>query len=151
MADIQSIERDSVFAKALKEGLVAGALALACFAWSSVSARTRTSAMNLSSTALGTSDDIRACCRICPLYAVTLPRRGARSASKTKRVVEKEQSAFRKSFPKIGLGLLFIYPFLVILILSIYNGSIMGGLQGSLKYVDNFGIQILIYVMLAWG
>ena len=26
-----------------------------------------------------------------------------------------------------------------------------GGLQGSLKWVDNFGIQILIYVMLAWG
>ncbi|MFN7091049.1 MAG: high-affinity branched-chain amino acid ABC transporter permease LivM, partial [Allorhizobium sp.] len=25
------------------------------------------------------------------------------------------------------------------------------GVQGSLKYVDNFGIQILIYVMLAWG
>jgi hypothetical protein len=25
------------------------------------------------------------------------------------------------------------------------------GLQGSLKWVDNFGIQILIYVMLAWG
>ncbi len=25
------------------------------------------------------------------------------------------------------------------------------GIKGSLKYVDNFGIQILIYVMLAWG
>lgn len=25
------------------------------------------------------------------------------------------------------------------------------GLQGSLKIIDNFGIQILIYVMLAWG
>lgn len=25
------------------------------------------------------------------------------------------------------------------------------GFQGSLKFVDNFGIQILIYVMLAWG
>jgi branched-chain amino acid transport system permease protein len=25
------------------------------------------------------------------------------------------------------------------------------GLQGSLKWIDNFGIQILIYVMLAWG
>ncbi len=25
------------------------------------------------------------------------------------------------------------------------------GPQGSLKWVDNFGIQILIYVMLAWG
>ncbi|SOC41689.1 general L-amino acid ABC transporter membrane protein [Rhizobium subbaraonis] len=25
------------------------------------------------------------------------------------------------------------------------------GVQGSLKWVDNFGIQILIYVMLAWG
>lgn len=27
----------------------------------------------------------------------------------------------------------------------------LAGLQGSLKYIDNFGIQILIYVMLAWG
>jgi len=25
------------------------------------------------------------------------------------------------------------------------------GMQGSLKWIDNFGIQILIYVMLAWG
>ncbi len=25
------------------------------------------------------------------------------------------------------------------------------GIQGSLKWVDNFGIQILIYVMLGWG
>ncbi len=25
------------------------------------------------------------------------------------------------------------------------------GAQGSLKWVDNFGVQILIYVMLAWG
>ena len=25
------------------------------------------------------------------------------------------------------------------------------GVQGSLKFIDNFGIQILIYVMLAWG
>ena len=28
---------------------------------------------------------------------------------------------------------------------------ILVGLQGSLKWIDNFGIQILIYVMLAWG
>ena len=27
----------------------------------------------------------------------------------------------------------------------------LAGVQGSLKWVDNFGIQILIYVMLAWG
>jgi len=27
----------------------------------------------------------------------------------------------------------------------------LGGTQGALKWVDNFGIQILIYVMLGWG
>ena len=27
----------------------------------------------------------------------------------------------------------------------------LSGIQGSLKWVDNFGIQILIYVMLGWG
>ena len=31
------------------------------------------------------------------------------------------------------------------------SSSLLVGFQGSLKWVDNFGIQILIYVMLAWG
>jgi branched-chain amino acid transport system permease protein len=41
-----------------------------------------------------------------------------------------------------GLVFVFIYPILVVSLL---------GFQGSIKYVDNFGIQILIYVMLGWG
>jgi branched-chain amino acid transport system permease protein len=44
--------------------------------------------------------------------------------------------------PLAGLILLFIYPMAV--------NSMIGG-SGSLKWIDNFGIQILIYIMLAWG
>ncbi|MDG4890092.1 MULTISPECIES: high-affinity branched-chain amino acid ABC transporter permease LivM [unclassified Mesorhizobium] len=42
----------------------------------------------------------------------------------------------------IGITMLFLFPIV----------SVMAfGFQGSLKWVDNFGIQILIYVMLGWG
>ncbi|MFM9845601.1 MAG: high-affinity branched-chain amino acid ABC transporter permease LivM [Hyphomicrobiaceae bacterium] len=42
----------------------------------------------------------------------------------------------------IGLALLVVYPFLILLLV---------GKAASLKWIDNFGIQILIYVMLGWG
>lgn len=41
-----------------------------------------------------------------------------------------------------GLALLIAYPFLAVL---------FAGPGGALKWIDNFGIQILIYVMLGWG
>jgi len=41
-----------------------------------------------------------------------------------------------------GLALLIAYPFLAVL---------FTGPAGALKWIDNFGIQILIYVMLGWG
>jgi branched-chain amino acid transport system permease protein len=41
-----------------------------------------------------------------------------------------------------ALGLLLIYPWIAL-------G--LGGGSGAVKWVDNFGIQILIYVMLGWG
>lgn len=56
--------------------------------------------------------------------------------------VSDEKSFFQKHFLKIALVLLLLYPPLSVM---------LAGTQGSLKYVDNFGIQILIYVMLAWG
>ncbi len=56
--------------------------------------------------------------------------------------ISDEKGFFRTHFLKIALIFLLCYPFLAMLIF---------GRQGSLKYVDNFGIQILIYVMLAWG
>lgn len=42
----------------------------------------------------------------------------------------------------LGLGLLAAYPFLAIE---------FTGTSGSVKWIDNFGIQILIYIMLGWG
>jgi len=42
----------------------------------------------------------------------------------------------------LGLGVLAAYPFLAIH---------FTGTAGSVKWIDNFGIQILIYIMLGWG
>ncbi len=56
--------------------------------------------------------------------------------------ISTDKSFFHRNFLKIAMLFLLCYPFLAMLIF---------GRQGSLKYVDNFGIQILIYVMLAWG
>lgn len=55
------------------------------------------------------------------------------------------------NFTKLGITALVLYPILVVGVLSLMSWSFVGGLQGSLKWIDNFGIQILIYVMLAWG
>jgi branched-chain amino acid transport system permease protein len=52
------------------------------------------------------------------------------------------KSAFATYFAPFGLGFVAVYPILVLLIV---------GPQGALKWVDNFGIQIMIYVMLGWG
>ncbi len=53
-----------------------------------------------------------------------------------------EKAFFWKHWTKIAVGALILYPVVIVLLV---------GFQGSLKWVDNFGIQILIYVMLAWG
>jgi branched-chain amino acid transport system permease protein len=41
-----------------------------------------------------------------------------------------------------ALGFLMVYPLMMLWI---------AGFQGAIKWIDNFGIQILIYVMLGWG
>jgi branched-chain amino acid transport system permease protein len=46
------------------------------------------------------------------------------------------------SLRMVALGFLLVYPVMMFWML---------GSQGSIKWVDNFGIQILIYVMLGWG
>ena len=56
--------------------------------------------------------------------------------------VSENKGFFHKHFLKIALVFLLIYPAIAVGLF---------GFQGSLKLVDNFGIQILIYVMLAWG
>jgi branched-chain amino acid transport system permease protein len=52
------------------------------------------------------------------------------------------RAAVAKRLPRVGLAALFLYPLLLLLIL---------GSGRSLKWVDSYGIQILIYVMLGWG
>ncbi|PKA41435.1 high-affinity branched-chain amino acid ABC transporter permease LivM [Rhizobium sullae] len=56
--------------------------------------------------------------------------------------ISTEKGFLRQHFLKIALVALLLYPAVI------YAAF---GAQGSLKWVDNFGIQILIYVMLAWG
>jgi branched-chain amino acid transport system permease protein len=45
-------------------------------------------------------------------------------------------------FTPFALGFVAVYPILAIA---------LAGQQGALKWIDNFGIQVLIYVMLGWG
>lgn len=77
------------------------------------------------------------------MVAFIRPMIDRRNAAKAKLAPAAEEAGFfRKNFSKIAILVLFIYPVLMVLLF---------GFQGSLKWVDNFGIQILIYVMLAWG
>ncbi len=66
----------------------------------------------------------------------------ARKAAASAKPAAEGESFFKRNFSKIAIAALLIYPPLMVMIF---------GVQGSLKWVDNFGIQILIYVMLAWG
>ncbi|WP_018897085.1 high-affinity branched-chain amino acid ABC transporter permease LivM [Rhizobium sp. 2MFCol3.1] len=56
--------------------------------------------------------------------------------------ISDKKGFFHAHFLKIALLALLLYPVVIVALV---------GAQGSLKWVDNFGIQILIYVMLAWG
>jgi branched-chain amino acid transport system permease protein len=82
-----------------------------------------------------------------PYFAAS--RRAA--AQRTVQTAPVERGFIRRNFNAIGLGVLLAYPVVVVAVLALLGGSMAAGFQGSLKYVDNFGIQILIYVMLAWG
>jgi len=73
------------------------------------------------------------------------------AAQRTVQVAPVERGFIRRNFNTIGLAALFLYPVVVVVVLAIMGGSLAAGFQGSLKWVDNFGIQVLIYVMLAWG
>jgi branched-chain amino acid transport system permease protein len=53
-----------------------------------------------------------------------------------------EKSPFKKHFVPIAIVLLFLVPPIVLALV---------GVQGSIKWVDSYGIQILIFVMLGWG
>ncbi|WDZ75751.1 high-affinity branched-chain amino acid ABC transporter permease LivM [Ensifer adhaerens] len=77
------------------------------------------------------------------MVAYVQPALARRKAAKAEAEdVAKEETFFSRNFSKIAIAFLLVYPPIIVTIF---------GVQGSLKWVDNFGIQILIYVMLAWG
>ena len=106
IVDIEPKESDSVFAKALKEGLIAGALALGLFCLI-VGFRTDQNIRNeLILTQRWGLLTIFVLVAAVARFVITYTAPWREERKKTKRVVEaKEPSAFRKSFPKIGLGL----------------------------------------------
>jgi branched-chain amino acid transport system permease protein len=50
--------------------------------------------------------------------------------------------AMAQTLSMVGLAILLLYPWLALA---------LTGRAGAVKWIDNFGIQILIYVMLGWG
>jgi branched-chain amino acid transport system permease protein len=52
------------------------------------------------------------------------------------------RARLREAFPPFAVGFVILYPVMAVL------GA---GWGGAVKWIDNFGIQILIYVMLGWG
>ncbi|WP_237153559.1 high-affinity branched-chain amino acid ABC transporter permease LivM [Oryzibacter oryziterrae] len=79
------------------------------------------------------------------LAAFIYPAIAAKGAKSKAAVSLAELEAKAKRTKRLSLGglvFLFVYP---MLILALF------GVQGSIKWVDNFGVQILIYVMLGWG
>ncbi len=76
------------------------------------------------------------------MVAFILPALAARRKATSSRPVSTEKSWLAQNWPRLAVAGLFFYPIFIVSTL---------GVQGSLKWVDNFGIQILIYVMLAWG
>ncbi|HRD76982.1 MAG TPA: DUF3382 domain-containing protein, partial [Hyphomicrobiaceae bacterium] len=67
--------------------------------------------------------------------------RGGGSSGKAQRHAAMPRSA-QTALAIFGVALLVAYPIFVLWRL---------GPSGSIKWIDNFGIQILIYVMLGWG
>jgi branched-chain amino acid transport system permease protein len=73
-------------------------------------------------------------------------RVGARYAASRPKAAPKPAVAYSaaatRNFAIAGLVFLAVYPFLALALV---------GKAGSIKWIDNFGIQIMIYIMLGWG
>ena len=73
------------------------------------------------------------------LLAPMLARR--RAARRTDRPAP-WRAAVGRWFAPFGLGFVIVYPLIAL---------VLAGFHGAVKWIDNFGVQILIYVMLGWG
>lgn len=67
---------------------------------------------------------------------------GSKPLVETPSVFKTAWAKFAPYAGAVGLGAIVAYP-----LAALY----LGGNQGAIKWIDNFGIQILIYIMLGWG
>ncbi|AZH16480.1 high-affinity branched-chain amino acid ABC transporter permease LivM [Brucella melitensis] len=138
---------DSLFGRALREGIMAGLLALGLFCLI-IGFKTDQNINNelVLEQRWGTLAIMVAIAAVGRFLFIAFlqPWLEARKLAKSSRpAVSTENPSFvRRNFSRLGVAFLFVYPVLIVAAL---------GWQGSLKWVDNFGVQILIYVMLAWG
>jgi len=147
MAAQSSSRPDSLFGRAIREGFFAGLLALGLFCLI-IGFKTDQNINN----ELVLQQRWGALAVIVVLAAIgrflfvafLQPTLEARKLAKSKQstATTESPSFVRRNFSRLGVAFLFVYPILIVALL---------GWQGSLKWVDNFGVQILIYVMLAWG
>jgi branched-chain amino acid transport system permease protein len=75
------------------------------------------------------------------IYSLVIAPWLARSAIRSRRELTRV-SHFANWMIPFTLGFAIVYPALALW---------LAGLQGAVKWIDNFGVQILIYVMLGWG
>ncbi len=76
------------------------------------------------------------------LYSFALAPWRIRRAQRPVQPVAAWRVHFKKWFVPFAIGFVIAYPVIVIYAV---------GFTGALKWIDNFGIQILIYMMLGWG
>ncbi len=136
----------SLVGRALKEALVTGFLAFALFlplvGFVSVQSMTNTLLLEARWESLFSVVALIAIARF--LYVLAGPwleRRRARA--KPSAPASNLRKVFSKFFTPFALGFAVVYPIFVL--------AFTGINPGALKWIDNFGIQILIYVMLGWG
>jgi branched-chain amino acid transport system permease protein len=75
-------------------------------------------------------------------YALAVDPWMRRRALKPARAVSPWRAKIGEYFVPFAIGAVIVYPAIVLA---------TSGTGGALKWIDNFGIQILIYVMLGWG
>jgi branched-chain amino acid transport system permease protein len=76
------------------------------------------------------------------LYALLVVPRLKERALKPAAAPAPWRAAVGKWFVPFAIGFVVVYPVIVVF---------ASGLGGAVKWIDNFGIQILIYIMLGWG
>jgi branched-chain amino acid transport system permease protein len=148
-AHANSAASSGTMARALKEGLFAGILALGLFILY-IGIKTDQNMANeliwyTRPGLLAVFVGIAAVGRfalVAFVYPWLAERKEKKSAAMPVHDIDAKPSFFKTHFLKIALVALLLYPPVIVF---------LSGTQGALKYVDNFGIQILIYVMLAWG